>query len=358
MNPLWQIFFRWVGSTTTCWWKKSWTSWGKGSLSPIFTMFYISQVVSWISCCWAVGLAGVGGCLFAAGPPGEFEKISLNLLESLRLLTNCPEPAKNTWEFRKTDQLSRWFLMILLAFPGLVRYIISLSLFWMVSFMISSLRTSSLKFTNEVVVDMIRQRCSTLYRRMIMNGLNFQRGKWIVSWIVREPKFFFTSATRWFFEAKDSEKSMKIPLKTKMAPEEWPIFSKGNHLHQTSIFRYQQLVLRSVQSKGLEKKGWHVEYNLVESAIFRHLPTMTPTIYAKFVPWQDLGTNSFPTFWRAKTSLMDWWIHLKEFFDGFIYFLQSSHGLSLSSHTCSHVCWVWEYYIRRNEEDPGAGLGS
>ena len=288
-------------------------------------MFYISQVVSRISSInrmissvffvGLLGLAGVGGCLFAAGPPGEGTKFPEFFLESLRLLTNCPETAKNTWEFRKTDQLSRWFLMILLAFPGLVVYI-SLSLFWMVSFMISSLRTSSLKFTNEVVVDMIRQRCSTLSRRMIMNGLSFQRGKWIVSWIVREPKFFFTSATRWFFEAKDSEKSMKIPLKTKMAPEEWPIFSKGNHLNQTSIFRYQQLVLRSVQSKGLEKKGWHVEYNLVGSAIFRHLPTMTPTIYAKFVPWQDLGTNSFPKFWRAKTSLMDsskrvlWWIYI------------------------------------------------
>ena len=201
--------------------------------------------------CWVVCLAGVGGCLFAAGPPGEW--FFLHFLESLRLLTSAAKLLKNTREFRKKDQLSRWFLVIFVGFSCLVVHIIIVIL--RVSFMISSLRTSSLKFTTGVVVDMIRQRCSTLSRRTIMNGLSFQRGKWIVSWIVREPKFFFTSATRWFFEAKDSEKSMKIPLKTKMAPEKWPVFSKGNHLNQTSIFRYQQLVLRSVQPKGLEKKA-------------------------------------------------------------------------------------------------------
>ena len=123
--------------------------------------------------------------LFIRSRTSRWVKIS-QFFGKLEVANKCRETAKTPGEFRKKDQLSRWFLMILLAFPGLVRYIIIVIL--RVSFMISSLRTSSLKFTNGLAVDMIRQRCSTLYRRTIMNGLSFQRGKWIVSWIVREPK--------------------------------------------------------------------------------------------------------------------------------------------------------------------------
>lgn len=81
---------------------------------------------------------------------------------------------------------------------------------------------------------------------------------------------------------------------------------------------------------------------------------MTPILYAKFVQWQDLELIISPNFEEQRLL---WWIHQSVLWWIYIFVTVIARVVSFRDPTVSiHVCWVWEYYIRRNEEDPGGVL--